>query len=81
MTKRKVKNKVLKAKLKYKNKLEAEFAYMYTWQALQKVNKLTGSKPRPNPPVVQTLCNSPRNSTHFMSGPAPWPSHVTLRDG
>ncbi len=49
---RKIKNEVCRAKLKFKDKLESEFASMYTKQAFQKVKILTGCESKFNISVI-----------------------------
>lgn len=49
---RKIKNEVYRAKLKFKDKLESEFASMYTKQAFQKDKILTGCESKSNISVI-----------------------------
>lgn len=48
MANRNIRNEIFKAKLKYKNKLESEFASMDTKRAFQRVKTLTGCETKSN---------------------------------
>lgn len=63
--KRIIRNKVLKAKLDFKNKFEKEFSHMNIKQALQKVKTLAGCKPKPSYSVSNPETLSKDLNTYF----------------